>query len=284
MFQSIKKTLTAFLPSFFFLLSACAPKEALPDAPQPSTKKEESIAIPNPMAPPPPKRDENVWQVDDVDISAVREDYKHIAFTFDDAPGKTLEQLVSVFLSYNKENPDAPASATVFCNGTYLNDYTRTPLQAAYTAGFELGNHTYSHKNLTALTQEELAWEIERNDEILSEIDGKQLHLLRAPYGKIDERVKTNAKTPIINWYIDTLDWQEKNAEEIYQTVFSKKSDGAIVLMHDGYESTVDALKRLLPDLKAAGYQILSVSQMAKFHRCPLRVGGVYTRARKKTS
>ncbi len=227
---------------------------------------------------------EEFWNTDDVDVGTVDINKNHIAFTFDDSPNKTLESIVGVFLDYNKENPDCPACCTVFCNCVYLNERTLAPLQAAFAAGFELGNHSYSHKNLTELTKEEVLWEIEENDRALKKIDGKPLHLLRAPYGKVNEQVKELSKTPVIDWYVDTLDWTEKSADEIYQTVFSQKSDGAIVLMHDGYENTVEALKRLLPALKEAGYQVLSVSQMAKIHQCPLRIGGLYTRARRKTS
>ena len=85
-----------------------------------------------------------------------------------------------------------------------------------------------------------------------------------------------------MNWTIDTLDWTGASVDEIYSTVFEEKFSGAIVLMHDGYVNTVSALKRLLPDLKAAGYQIVSVSALAKAHNCRLRNGGEYIRARKQ--
>ena len=224
------------------------------------------------------------WDTEDTDISFVDEKRNHIAFTFDDSPSKTLERIVGVFLDYNRENPDCPACCTVFSNCIYLNEHTLAPLQAAFAAGFELGNHSYSHKNLAQLEKEELLWELEENDRLLQGIDGKPLHLLRAPYGSVNAQVKELSKTPVIDWNIDTLDWTGKTEEEIYQTVFSEKSDGAIVLMHDGYEHTVEALKKLLPDLKEAGYQVVSVSQLSKIHRCPLRIGGLYTRARRKTS
>jgi peptidoglycan/xylan/chitin deacetylase (PgdA/CDA1 family) len=116
----------------------------------------------------------------------------------------------------------------------------------------------------------------------LRQIDGKTRHLFRAPFGRIDERVKQIVQTPIIDWTIDTLDWTGVSAQEIYDVVWTNKYAGAIVLMHDGYENTVDALKLLLPDLYTAGYQVVSVSAMSKAHACPLRRGGVYIRARKR--
>ena len=69
---------------------------------------------------------------------------------------------------------------------------------------------------------------------------------------------------------------------ESISAVLEKKFSGAIVLMHDGYPATVEALKRLLPDLKKDGYQVVSVSAMAKAHGCTLRNGKEYIRARKQ--
>lgn len=269
-----------FLFSFFSLaLSAGCTPSSIERSEPPALQELPEIPLEAVPAP-----EEKFWNTEDTDVSGVDKNKNHIAFTFDDSPSKTLERIVGVFVDYNKENPDCPASCTVFCNCVYLNERTLAPLQAAFAAGFELGNHSYSHKNLTELTKEELLWEIEENDRLLEKIDGNPLHLLRAPYGKVNDQVKALSKTPVMDWSIDTLDWTGKTEEEIYETVFSQKSDGAIVLMHDGYENTVEALKRLLPDLKAAGYQVLSVSQMAKIHHCPLRIGGLYTRARRKTS
>lgn len=282
------KAVFLILLSFSITLSAAchSPVAEQPEPPkeQPTEPLPTPSELPEQPFEPVPAPLEQFWNTDDVDISDVDLTKNHIAFTFDDSPAKTLERIVGVFVNYNKKNPDCPASSTVFCNCAYLNERTVAPLQAAFAAGFELGNHSYSHKNLTELESEELSWELDENDRLLKGIDGKALHLLRAPYGRLDEQVKEIAKTPIIDWYVDTLDWTGKSADEIYETVFSQKADGVIVLMHDGYESTVEALKRLLPDLKVAGYQVLSVSQMAKVHHCPLRVGGVYTRVRKKTS
>lgn len=283
---SIKKAFIFVLAPFLFASCSATPQPKSPTLPLESVPAPAPYPLPkqddfNELVPAPVKGE--LWPLDDVDVSQVNKKKNHIAFTFDDAPGKTLERIVSVFLNYNQENPNCPAFASVFCNGSYAGENSITALRAAFTAGFEMASHTYSHKDLTKISDEELLWEIEENDRFLKRIDGKDYHLLRAPYGKLDERVKAFAKTPIIDWFIDTLDWTEPGEDAVYEQVFSQKSDGAIVLMHDGNESTVNALKRLLPDLKAAGFQVLSVSQMAKIHDCPLRVGGVYTRARKKT-
>ncbi len=223
------------------------------------------------------------WETATVDISQVQPHRKLLALTFDDAPASTLEEIVAVFLSYNQKHPDVPASATVFCNGARITHATAPAVAAATALGFELGNHTQHHYDLSTLTQAELQSEIDRTDQLLYPFDKRRLHLLRAPYGRISDSVRQQAKTPIIDWFIDTNDWTGVSADEIYDTVWENKSDGAIILMHDGYPNTVDALKRLLPDLYKAGYQAVSVSQMAKAHDCRLKIGQVYTRARKRS-
>jgi peptidoglycan/xylan/chitin deacetylase (PgdA/CDA1 family) len=206
---------------------------------------------------------------------------KLIAFTFDDAPSKTLEQIVAVFATFNETHPDAPASATVFCNGKRIDSHNLPLLHGACALGFEMGNHGYSHSDITTLTSEKLQTEIAKTDELLSVVDGKKTHLFRAPYGHINERVKKEIGVPIVDWTIDTLDWTNTSAKAIYSTIWEGRFSGAIALMHDGYPHTVDALKGLLPALYEDGYQVVSVSQMAKAHDCALRAGGVYIRARK---
>jgi peptidoglycan/xylan/chitin deacetylase (PgdA/CDA1 family) len=162
-----------------------------------------------------------------------------------------------------------------------FDSFRRKSLRRAVAMGFELGNHTHSHLDLTILSKEELQTEIDKTDKYLSLLDGRDRHLLRAPFGKIDEFVKSNSPAPLIDWTIDTLDWTGKSQEYIFHQIFSNLFNGAIVLMHDGYEHTVSALKELLPALKAADYQVVSVAQLAKAHNCVLKRGERYIRARK---
>ncbi len=243
------------------------------------TPREEQTPLPTPDAPPVAASD--VWDTSDVDISEIDPARKLIAFTFDDAPGRTAERLLALFADFNAQNPDCKASATLFLNGNRFDGQTPQLLHLALTLGWELGNHTQTHLRLPDLPAEQIEREIAQTDLLLQAVDGKPVHLLRAPFGAVDENVRAAAKTPIIDWTIDTLDWTKKSGEEIYDKVFSEKYAGAIVLMHDGYEGSMVALKTLLPDLKAAGYQVVSVSKMIKAHGCLCRRGQVYIRARK---
>lgn len=224
----------------------------------------------------------DVWDLSDTDVSHIDPERKLIAFTFDDGPSKTMENILAVFAEHNESNPTCTASATFFLNGLHLTDENAPLLHTALLLGSELGNHTHFHKDLTKLSPDEALMEIERTDQALSRFDGKALHLLRPPFGAISAELKAQLKTPVINWTIDTLDWTGSSADDIYNSVYTARFSGAIVLMHDGHPATVNALKRLLPDLQADGYQVVSVSALAKAHGCNLHNGKEYIRARKQ--
>ncbi|MBQ8374381.1 MAG: polysaccharide deacetylase family protein [Clostridia bacterium] len=283
MLSRIRNSFFIIITAAVFTLGGCSPERALKQTKTPLPPATAPTQPPQTDLPPtqPDPTESGIWDVRDIDISKIDKNRKLISFTFDDAPLDNLERILAVFLSYNAEHTDCPAAATLFCNGEYIDDNGFAALQTAHAMNFELGNHTHTHKNLSTLTMEETKAEISQTDEILERIDGKPHHLLRAPYGRVSDYAKQIAKAPIMDWYIDTVDWTGVSEEAIYNSVFSNKSSGAIVLMHDGCDPTVEALKRLLPDLYEAGYQVVSVSQMAKAHDCPLKIGGVYTRARK---
>ncbi len=272
----MQKKLIHLIPAILICFCfSCNPQENTPRN-YSSSASEYSEIFPNPTQPSP------FWNTDDVDISDITPSKKLISLTFDDSPNRTLEGILAVYAAFNEENPDCPASATLFLNGGLIDGHSLHLLHAAVALGFELGNHTQNHQDLTTLSKEELRLEIFQTDEILSQIDGKPYHLLRAPFGRVNALVKEFSFTPIIDWTIDTLDWTGVSEEDIYSSIWNGRFSGAIVLLHDGYEHTMSALKRLLPDLKADGYQVVSVSKMAKAHGCTLQRGGRYIRARKQ--
>ena len=273
--------------TLIFLLSSC---KSTP-APQIDPSDNTPLTLPSESFSPPTLPEENdeslhsdnkYWNVEQVDVSEIDPNRKLLSFTFDDSPSRTLESIFAVFAAFNEENPDCKASATVFFNGGLFDSQTPHLLYTACALGFELGNHTHSHFDLTTLTAETLVEEIDKTDALLEKADGQKRHLLRAPFGRTNELVREHAPTPLIDWTIDTLDWTGASEDEIYDAVFQGRFSGAIVLMHDGYEHTVSALKRLLPDLKADGYQVVSLSKMIKMHDCKFQRGNVYIRARKQ--
>ena len=252
----------------FFLFFAC---RTVPQPPTPTPTQQNTIFYP----------DSTSLQKIEQDISQPQtKKRKLIALTFDDAPLKTLENILAVFASYNEQNPDCPATATVFFNGKNLTSTQLPLLQTAYAMGFELGNHTATHANLNTLTPMQIKKEIDAVDEILCKIDNQPHHLFRAPFGLVNADVKQAVHTPIIDWTIDTRDWTGVSEKEIISSVLDEKFDGAIALLHDGYTPTVSALKTILPALKSDGYQAVTISQMATLNGVTMQKGSVYIRLR----
>ena len=127
----------------------------------------------------------------------------------------------------------------------------------------EQGNHSWDHKTLTHLTPEQIAAEISRTSDVIRSVTGANPTLFRPPGGGYNNTVMANSQNlPMILWSIDTLDWSHKNAQTSYDIVMSSVKDGDIILMHDIYQSTSDAVVIILERLAAEGYEVVSVSEL----------------------
>ncbi|NCC55964.1 MAG: hypothetical protein EOM11_10905, partial [Erysipelotrichia bacterium] len=174
-----------------------------------------------------------------------------VAFTFDDGPSE----------SYTKAIMDAfdkvDGKATFFMLGSQASKYGNI-VKEVDKRGFEIANHTYNHKNLQALSDEEAYQEIMSTQDILYSYTGKESRFLRSPYGnnpKLDLS-DTNIKTVL--WNLDTLDWKSRNSEAIKNNIRKNIHDGSIILLHDIYPASAKAIKEILPELKKQGYQFVS--------------------------
>ncbi len=119
--------------------------------------------------------------------------------------------------------------------------------------------------------------QVDRTDQKLSEIIGEGASLIRPPYGAISDTMKASVGMPMILWNIDTLDWKTRNAEATVNTVMESVKDGDIILMHDIHTESVDAAVELIPKLIDAGFQLVTVSEMAAAKGIVLENGKSYT-------
>ena len=107
-------------------------------------------------------------------------------------------------------------------------------------------------------------------------LTGHNATLVRPPYGAYNSNVQINAGAPLILWSIDTLDWKTRNAKNTINVVMNEVKDGSIILMHDIHSPSVDAAEVLIPKLIASGYQLVTVSELAKYRSVAMYSGGVY--------
>ena len=197
---------------------------------------------------------------------------KVISFTFDDGPSKYTSLIMDVFDKYG-------AKATFFEVG-YMMKSRKDTVQEVLSRGFEIGNHTTDHSNLNKLTADKVKEKVYGNNDTFKEITGTNFPLLRPPYGNCKAAVKELIDVPIIKWSVDSRDWESRNKDKIIALVKSNTKSGDIVLFHDLYESTYEAIKVLVPYYYEQGYTIVSVSELFKINNKELENGHIYYSAK----
>lgn len=202
----------------------------------------------------------------------ILENAKLVAFTFDDGPSKYTLDIVDILEKYN-------ASATFFEVGYNIKAHSEVTKEVS-ERGFEIANHTTDHSKLTKLTESKYLSKINDNNTIFKEITGKDMPYLRPPYGSYNDKIKAKAGVPIVTWSLDTRDWESRNKDKIIDMVMSNIKEGDIILFHDLYESTKDAVKELMPLLKEEGYQVVSVTELFASKGIILEAGTSYRHAR----
>lgn len=195
-----------------------------------------------------------------------------IAFTFDDGPHYlNTPRLVEILKANN-------ARATFFVLGDRLTwEGSREAVAAAAAAGNEIGSHTWSHNNLTRLSTEDLDAEFEKTRNLIYEYTGEYPTYVRAPGGNLNDTVKAHAFAPLINWSIDSRDWETRDAEKIVPEVCKYVRKNRIILMHDIYTSTIESAEILIPKLIEEGYQIVTLSELFFYNEVDVKNGVLYT-------
>ena len=206
------------------------------------------------------------YQSDYIDINK-----KMIALTFDDGPNYNTSKILEILNKYN-------VRATFFVLGSKIN-HNEKIIKTMDEYGMEIGNHTYSHKLMTSMSNLDIIKEVEDTSDLIYNIVGKYPKLVRPSYGSFNKKIKESINMPIIIWNIDTLDWKSHNSEKIVSRVMNKVSDGDIILMHDIYSATVKAVDILVPKLISEGYQLVSVSELFYYKNINLENGKVYGKA-----
>lgn len=197
------------------------------------------------------------------------EDYKLIAFTFDDAPyysAATGNNTATIIDTLNKYE----GAGTLFVVGKNMNTNGTALLSYAVDLGFELGNHTYSHGYLTSLDENSIKNEIVKVNEAVKEQLGVTVKYVRPGYGSVDDRVFKVTKElnmPVIWTDITGIaDYSaETTAERIEEKVVLGAYDGAIVLLHGQIDNTAQAMEPICKKLYEQGYRFVTVSELFEY-------------------
>jgi peptidoglycan/xylan/chitin deacetylase (PgdA/CDA1 family) len=189
-------------------------------------------------------------------------DHRTVALTFDDGPDPARTPALLDALA----ELDAPA--TFFVLGHKVSD---APVLTARIAreGHELGNHTYRHPYLPLSRSKSVAAELVQTDAEIERATGVVPSVARPPYGgrsPRNVRVFERLAKRLVLWDVNSFDWRGKTAEEIAARVVARTRPGSIILMHearDGGEITVEAVRLIVPALRARGFELTTVSGLA---------------------
>jgi peptidoglycan/xylan/chitin deacetylase (PgdA/CDA1 family) len=204
----------------------------------------------------------------DVEKNEIHPGKPMIALTFDDGPGLYTEDLLNFF----KEND---VKGTFFVLGEQVEKFPDV-VRIMDEIGCQIGNHTYSHERLTDLSVEDMDIQINKTNEVLQSILGKETQIVRPTYGSVNSTVREHVNYPLIMWSLDTEDWKWKDAKKIVDVILGNVKDGDVVLMHDIHDFTVEAMKMVIPILKEQGFQFVTVSEMAAFKGTNMENGMKY--------
>lgn len=183
---------------------------------------------------------------------------KKVAITFDDGPSERITpNILDILERYN-------ARATFFLLGqnTLLN---KNIVKRIHDSNHEIGNHSFSHKDFTSIGNDEIMQEIARTDHEIFEIIGHKPKYVRVPYGSTNHILSTMINRPLIQWSVDSKDWESKNKYSIIEEIKNGLHPGAIVLMHDIQAATAEALPDVLDYIHNEGYEIVTVSEILDY-------------------
>ena len=184
-----------------------------------------------------------------------------IALTFDCAWGNSNTDLLLQLLK------DADAKATFFVTGEFCDKYPED-VKKMYDAGHEIGNHSDAHPHVEGININDLIEDTRECSRKIKMITGEEPALYRAPYGEYDDNVVNTIEgmgMKMIQWSVDSIDWQEPDADTIIKRICDGTVSGSVLLFHNDLENTAQALPEVLSALKQKGYSFARVSDMVYF-------------------
>lgn len=193
-----------------------------------------------------------------VPIYDVKTTAKEVAISFDATWGTELtDEILEILRSYG-------IKTTFFLAGYWVDKHPDYVVKIA-TAGHEIGNHSYSHPHMNSLNEQGIVYELQKNEDLIRDLTGQRTTLFRPPFGEYNNQVITVASSlgyHTVQWSVDSLDWKDLTSDQIYDRVMKQIKPGSIVLFHNAAPGTPGAIRRLIPNLLEAGYEIIPVSKI----------------------
>ena len=194
------------------------------------------------------------WEAD-ADVDADIGEEKRIAITFDDGPHRLYTPKL---LDGLKERG---IHATFFLVGENIGNNEALVKRMA-EEGHLIGNHTFSHVQLTKMKKEDACREVQQTNERICVVTGAPVLYIRPPYGSWNDELQAEIPMTVTLWNLDSEDWKSQNTGKIVELVESEAKEGSIILLHDIFDTSVEAALRIVDDLTAQGYTFVTVDEL----------------------
>lgn len=192
-----------------------------------------------------------------------------VALTFDDGPRTDATARLLDGLALR----EAPATFFVVGNRIAGNEDL---IRRMRDEGHQIGIHTFDHVEVTKLSRPDFDLQVGKTQALLASLTGEGEFWLRPPYGKVDDSVRQWTDSPLILWSVDPEDWKDHDVNRIVGHILSHVQDGDIILMHDIFNSSVDAALQAVDALQAQGYCFVTVEQLLEARGIRPQAGELY--------
>ena len=180
---------------------------------------------------------------------------KIAALTFDDGPHPVYTE--ALLDGLKKRN----VKATFFLIGKSAEKYPELVKRMA-EEGHLIGNHTMNHVQLNLQSYEQALEEIREGNDIICQLTGQLPQYIRPPFGEWSEDLSEEVNMTAVLWDVDPCDWKVQNTQTIVSRVLKNFENGDIILLHDVYQSSVDAALELIDIMQAKGYEFATVDEI----------------------
>ncbi len=194
----------------------------------------------------------------------------YVSLTFDDGPNPTYTPQILDVLA------EKGATATFFMVGKHVQKYPEVARRVC-AEGHEIGNHTFSHREMVTPTKKTVLKEVNMTDEVIGQVVGVRTRLFRPPRGLISNavrRILVENGFAIALWTVSAVDWRGYSPKQMVRRILRHARPGGIILFHDSGAlirseggsrvNTVDALPLVIDALRGRGYEIVSLSKMLR--------------------
>ena len=178
-----------------------------------------------------------------------------VALTFDDGPHPVYtEKLLDGLKERN-------VRATFFVVGKNIPGNEEL-IRRMDQEGHLIGNHTYDHVKICDMTGQDACSQVEKTSSLIRGITGYDTEFVRPPFGAWNKSMECSFVMIPVLWDVDPLDWTTRNVSTVVSRVLTEVEDGDIILLHDYYDSSVEAALQIADRLSAGGYEFVTVDEL----------------------